>query len=133
MYLAQFLHPTLSPDAPGAVIVRCPACGHDEPWSLDELRDHGLCRTAGTPCLMCQPPRLRVEAWALWEGRLCGPDGVWEGPSALSDCDAWAEEVIDDAERRRRPCEVCCIVHAHPPVVHCSCPTRRLCAYNPGA
>lgn len=41
-------HPEhLQPGDPDTQVVRCPDCGQTEVWVVDELADHGMCRTTG--------------------------------------------------------------------------------------
>ena len=42
-------------EAGRAQIVSCPECGQQELWSIEETKDHGLCRTKGEECIVCPP------------------------------------------------------------------------------
>ncbi len=43
-------HPIRQPGDRDTEIVRCPDCGQMEVWTIDELADHGRCRSADRPC-----------------------------------------------------------------------------------
>ncbi len=36
-----------------AELVRCPDCGQMELWTVEELQDHGQCRSVYDPCPAC--------------------------------------------------------------------------------
>lgn len=36
-----------------AQVVRCPDCGQMEIWGIDEMTDHGACRSRGGQCTEC--------------------------------------------------------------------------------
>ena len=36
-----------------AQVVRCPDCGQMEIWGIDEMTDHGACRSRGGVCAEC--------------------------------------------------------------------------------
>ena len=56
MTIYTTLHRTLGPEDVAnydAQIVVCPDCGHHEYWAVEELSDHGICRSVQGPCPVC--------------------------------------------------------------------------------
>ena len=62
--LVEHRHPHLQPGDRDTEIVRCPDCGQMEVWTIDELADHGRCRSTDRPCVCDETvddlPRLEV-------------------------------------------------------------------------